>query len=102
MYYCDCRNSKGEVDIYRAKHGQLAMKPTKADKEGYCVHCGHIALETDEQQGLFTYKSMKCFSVDHQKELRRKCSNGNSPIFFKEDVHLTKVQGAHKATISTL
>jgi hypothetical protein len=46
MYkYCDCKDFKGEVNLYKANNGRNKMRTTETNKKGECIFCGHCAIE---------------------------------------------------------
>lgn len=43
IYLCDCRDSRGNLDLRKALDGKGKMQPTKVNDEGECVYCGNHA-----------------------------------------------------------
>ena len=60
MYrYCDCKDWRGEINLYKANNGRNKMRTTETDKNGVCLFCGH---HTIENRNILTHTKA---SVDH-------------------------------------
>lgn len=50
MYiYCDCLDSKGQLNLRRANNGQNQMMLVKTCENGLCEHCDNIPLINKEE-----------------------------------------------------
>lgn len=48
LKYCDCKDFKGEINLYKANNGRNKMRTTETNKDGECIFCGHCAVFSTE------------------------------------------------------
>lgn len=74
-YYCDCRNSKGDLNISNANLGRGKMQPTKISSIGLCLYCGYIPVISREAVDGYhskyrAYNKMKLYDKTEIKYIK--------------------------------
>lgn len=92
IYLCDCRDSKGNLDLRKAMDGKGKMQPTTVNDEGECVHCGNIApafrdipnAESGKRKNwTIEWILASYYGVNAQQEIRERVGYymGGSPVY---------------------